>query len=589
MGKTDKKSLIYVVSSCLCFEWRILFLCCNMDFFEVKLKMKWCLFACVLVVANALTIEAQSAYEPDLVLEYTDSNQVQSAIVLLDSHVRQRRDAPTPSPSPSPAPAVTAANVTHPAGSTTVLATPTVPSAGTTASTAPANVSAAASAAPKTNATNDINRTTKLENFTNVFETPEMVRAERNFSALKYDNHTFYNSSFIGDPKYFAEHWANITATPAKPHDMLSHSYRKATTVQLSFRFPFYGHWIKSVTVATGGFVYTGEHTHSWLAATQYIAPLMANFDTSLTNLSRITLADDGEKFTAFWEQVALREHPSQLFTFAVTLYNNGDIAFAYKQIPLAVNEINDTAHPVKIGISDAYFTDKIIFYVRRKTVYEYHRVSFKHYEVTNGTVLRLTALPTCLQYSTCTSCLNHNTSFPCAWCENIKKCSGGTDRNKQDWTLRSCEHTLVKNASSCPAETGGTGRTVVVDHSTDHSNETQAGGGYVTDGRSVHDADVRTLNLPERKAVGGSDAPHAQPSSVVGEPVQSAGAGGSAVGGVAVACACVALVFALAAWALYAFRNPHTRSGQLFIKYRPSQWNWRRGEARYTAATIHM
>lgn len=27
----------------------------------------------------------------------------------------------------------------------------------------------------------------------------------------------------------------------------------------------------------------------------------------------------------------------------------------------------------------------------------------------------------------------------------------------------------------------------------------------------------------------------------------------------------------------------------ELTFQYRPSQWSWRRGEARYTAATIHM
>lgn len=50
-----------------------------------------------------------------------------------------------------------------------------------------------------------------------------------------------------------------------------------------------------------------------------------------------------------------------------------------------------------------------------------------------------------------------------------------------------------------------------------------------------------------------------------------------------------VAVVIALGIWVFYAYRNPHTTSGQMLIRYRPSQWRWRRGEARYTAATIHM
>lgn len=66
-------------------------------------------------------------------------------------------------------------------------------------------------------------------------------------------------------------------------------------TVQLKFDFPFYGHIVRNVTVATGGFLYTGEYVHSWLAATQYIAPLMANFDTTIANgSSNVRYGDNG-------------------------------------------------------------------------------------------------------------------------------------------------------------------------------------------------------------------------------------------------------------------------------------------------------
>lgn len=66
-------------------------------------------------------------------------------------------------------------------------------------------------------------------------------------------------------------------------------------TVKLSFDFPFYGHLVRNVTIATGGFLYTGEYVHSWLAATQYIAPLMANFDTSISNNSYVKYVDNGK------------------------------------------------------------------------------------------------------------------------------------------------------------------------------------------------------------------------------------------------------------------------------------------------------
>ncbi|CAH2227577.1 jg22670, partial [Pararge aegeria aegeria] len=166
------------------------------------------------------------------------------------------------------------------------------------------------------------------------------------------------------------------------------------------------------MTVATGGFIYMGDQVHNWLAATQYIAPLMGNFDTTLTNDSFVKMYDDGEKFTVFWENATLRQDVEKKFTFALTLYKNGDIIFAYKDIPLPVKDIIDSEHPVKVGISDAYLTDKFHYHVRRKTIYEYHRVSFKNYEITNNTILKLIALPTCLQYDSCQSCANHETGF---------------------------------------------------------------------------------------------------------------------------------------------------------------------------------
>lgn len=117
------------------------------------------------------------------------------------------------------------------------------------------------------------------------------------------------------DPTKTAEEWDRVKRMPI--NNLLSQSHRRAIvsrvvcvikdnnlivcfffcpqTVQLRFNFPFYGHPVRNVTVATGGFLYTGEYVHSWLAATQYIAPLMANFDTSLSEESFVRFEDNGE------------------------------------------------------------------------------------------------------------------------------------------------------------------------------------------------------------------------------------------------------------------------------------------------------
>lgn len=55
----------------------------------------------------------------------------------------------------------------------------------------------------------------------------------------------------------------------------LDNAYRKAAGVKLKFDFPFYGHRLQNLTIATGGFLYVGDQTHSWLAATQLVSSLI--------------------------------------------------------------------------------------------------------------------------------------------------------------------------------------------------------------------------------------------------------------------------------------------------------------------------
>lgn len=109
------------------------------------------------------------------------------------------------------------------------------------------------------------------------------------------DNHEYYNSTIYVSKAEAASLWDQLKNISV--NSMLSSSHRRAMTVELKFDFPFYGHNVRNITVATGGFLYTGEYVHSWLAATQYIAPLMANFDTSISNDSFVRMHDNGESF----------------------------------------------------------------------------------------------------------------------------------------------------------------------------------------------------------------------------------------------------------------------------------------------------
>nr|ARK19991.1 plexin domain-containing protein 2-like protein [Ampulex compressa] len=389
--------------------------------------------------------------------------------------------------------------------------------------------------------------------------------SQNNITKTEFDTHQYYNSTFIIDEAVGKKYWVDLDNHPElKVNTLLSQSYRRAATVKLKFDFPFYGHKVRNITIATGGFLYTGEYVHSWLAATQYIAPLMANFDTRLSDNSRVKYADNGTAVTVEWEKVALQDKPKAgAFTFQVTLHQNGDIVFVYSAIPLMVEDIEDTAHPVKVGISDAFIMDRTVFFVRRKTIYEYHRVNFNQQDIKNWTVIYLHALPTCLEMDNCKDCLTKlKKDFDCKWCSQLNQCSTGMFRSRQDWLLKGCDVRNIRDVGNCSA-------------TSNTYKEHQEASGIHT--HTEETATASEISVKQERPGGSSPLERTRDNMNMG------------VLGIIGILVVVALVVGLAGWGAYAYRNPHSASGQMLIRYRPSQWSWRRGEARYTAATIHM
>ncbi|XP_021914427.1 plexin domain-containing protein 2 isoform X2 [Zootermopsis nevadensis] len=390
---------------------------------------------------------------------------------------------------------------------------------------------------------------------------------DHNIPKYQQDYHQYYNSSFISNNELVGhQYWVNMTdRTDVQVNDMLSQSHRRAATVKLSFNFPFYGHLVRNVTIATGGFLYTGEYVHSWLAATQYIAPLMANFDTSISNESYVKYVDNGTAFTVQWEKVVLQDKPdSGDFTFQATLRNNGDIVFVYQNVPVVIESIQDDHHPVKVGLSDAYIIDRTIFFVRRKTIYEYHRVNFNRQDIRNWTVIVLHALPTCVDQHDCASCLAMSTDFQCQWCPAVNRCSSGMDRHRQDWLYKGCDKRALSNTTQCPPAPANSS---FIPQDSEDGPQSNRMGGHTN---SVVQTD-HIQSTGEHSAMRGDVTVPMSVSGIIGILFV------------------IALVAGLGILVLYAYRNPHSTSGQFLIRYRPSQWSWKRGEARYTAATIHM
>lgn len=284
----------------------------------------------------------------------------------------------------------------------------------------------------------------EMDGFPGVLSTEETD----NSSQIEEDtDHNYYTSKVYNptDPKS-KDLWVDIDhmdKEKVKIHGILSNTHRQAARVNLSFDFPFYGHFLREITVATGGFIYTGDVVHRMLTATQYIAPLMANFDPSVSRNSTVIYFDNGTALVVQWDHVHLQDNYNLgSFTFQATLHNTGRIVFAYKEIPIEVSQISSVNHPVKVGLSDAFVVvHKIqqIPNVRRRTIYEYHRVELAKTRITNSTAVEMMPLPTCLQFTSCGSCISSQINFNCSWCHRLNRCSSGFDRHRQDWVDNSC------------------------------------------------------------------------------------------------------------------------------------------------------
>uniref|UniRef100_A0A3Q2XX70 Plexin domain containing 2b n=1 Tax=Hippocampus comes TaxID=109280 RepID=A0A3Q2XX70_HIPCM len=269
-----------------------------------------------------------------------------------------------------------------------------------------------------------------------------------NSSQIEEDtDHNYYTSKIYSptDPTSKGL-WVNIEQMDkekVKIHGILSNTHRQAARVNLSFDFPFYGHFLREITVATGGFIYTGDVVHRMLTATQYIAPLMANFDPSVSRNSTVIYFDNGTALVVQWDHVHLQDNYNLgSFTFQATLHDTGRIIFAYKEIPVELSQISPVNHPVKVGLSDAFVVvHKIqqIPNVRRRTIYEYHRVELTKTRLTNSSAVEFTPLPTCLQFTSCRTCISSQVNFNCSWCHRLNRCSSGFDRHRQDWVDNSC------------------------------------------------------------------------------------------------------------------------------------------------------
>lgn len=443
------------------------------------------------------------------------------------------------------------------------------------------------------------------KNFTDQMNLDEEIM-KSNPDFPKIANHSYYQTIFYKNPKEAMDLWVDIKSLGDTQfvHDVLSDSHRRAASISLPFQYPFYGNNLTKTTVATGGFLYMGEHVHSWLAATQYIAPLMANFDTRNSAISKILYGYNSSIFVIQWENVMLQENPELKFTFQCAIKPNGDIIFVYKNIPIPIEKIPDSSHPVKIGLSDAYFIHRQQIFVRRKTIYEYHKIDLlkEKYPIGSQTAFYLKALPTCYSFKTCDACLNSHLVFDCTWCESLQRCSDGYERARQDWISHHCEQENVHEIGKCAALKSTKTASMATTESVLNPPLKNASSSQVTPSPTIfHNVSNPDQQHHQEHSVeidpskGNGNKPNVEYSTQQAEQSKlltsqkrqaAASAHSSWLIGLLFF---VSIISGLSLWVLYAYHHPTSTSGQFLIRWRPSKWSWNGAETRYTAASIHM
>nr|XP_034363948.1 plexin domain-containing protein 1 isoform X1 [Arvicanthis niloticus] len=383
------------------------------------------------------------------------------------------------------------------------------------------------------------------------------------------DNHNYYVSRVYGPgEKRSQDLWVDLdVANPSqvRVHRVLSSSHRQASRVVLSFDFPFYGHLLRQITIATGGFIFMGDVLHRMLTATQYVAPLMANFNPGYSDNSTIAYFDNGTVFVVQWDHVYLQGREDRgSFTFQAALHEDGRIVFGYKEIPMAILDISSAQHPVKAGLSDAFMilnSSPEVPESRRRTIFEYHRVELDSSKITTTSAVEFTPLPTCLQHQSCDTCMSSNLTFNCSWCHVLQRCSSGFDRYRQEWLAYGCaQEVSIAEGKTCE-DFQDEGHYSASPHSSfsPFDVDSTTSSSLFIDSLTTED-DTKLNPYPE-----GDDLPDNSSPKTKGPPVHL----GTIVGIVLA----VLLVAAIILAGIYISGHPNSNAALFFIERRPHRW----------------
>ncbi|KAM8795354.1 plexin domain-containing protein 1 [Eudromia elegans] len=388
-----------------------------------------------------------------------------------------------------------------------------------------------------------------------------------NGTRIVEDDHSYYVSRSYGPGDAGARRlWVDLAAgngSQARIHGILSNTHRQASRVTLSFDFPFYGHLLRQVTVATGGFIFMGDVVHRMLTATQYVAPLMANFNPGYSRDSTVRYWDNGTVFVVQWDKVYLQgKEDLGSFTFQAALHRTGRIVFGYKEIPVPVVQISAAQHPVKAGLSDAFMilnTAPDVPESRRRTIYEYHRVELDTGTISSLSAVEFTPLPTCLQHQSCETCEGSELTFNCSWCHVLQRCSSGFDRYREEWLSYGCGQ--KSDEKTCEDLAEDDGYSAPPDGSSSPFSEDVTTSTASLSLGSLTTEDDTKLN----QYAGSDDVGSSLPSKKAGTPIHT----GTIVGIVLA----VLLIAVIILAGIYINSHPTSNAALFFIEGRPHHW----------------
>lgn len=361
-----------------------------------------------------------------------------------------------------------------------------------------------------------------------------------------YSNEQYYNMTIMYDSSH--AYWDEMY-NHTKHGYLFGGVHFRSVPIPLSFTMPFYGHKINKVLLTTGGFIYMSPFVHNSLTYSQYVAPLMANFDTKGNNSEILYKEYENSSIVFEWRNVQLnKERNHGQFTFQVKLYHNGTIIFVYKTVPMYVGDISASSHAVKQGLSDAYYEDHEHAGLKRRTIIMYNTIEINDTLITDSTVVLLDPLPTCNSFTDCNQCVSQQTDFICFWCDKLSRCSDGLDWKFQEWRDSGCNETGGNTSSICntiaPISLPTTTKTSSLATTTSH-------------GAALTYTPTVTKNTSNPTIIARQEHKSEANELTVIIPITSV---------------FVLLIGVVGIWIYYAYTHPNTRSGKLLIEYRPSQ-----------------